>query len=199
MGNQYAAYTMFGGAPAAGEWWLQLNTGVWPYGILTVPIALGETVEWVDAIMYVEPQASGWDPTGSTVITAGDPLMRSQPPNTPVVVLAVDEVPFANWPHLEGFVQDGRYTYAGAFTRAHGDIIQFSEPLVSYEWDTTDPNAAPGRLQALSFIGPTFPAAPPVLALVTILSVDITFPLPTLPPRRHCVGGGRCNRRVLSI
>ena len=192
VGNQYAAYTAVNGSPTVNDWYLTLPFGV-PYGLLTVPIAIGETVEWVDAVMSVEPHGLMWNAAGSTVITTGDPNTRAQPINTPIVLLVVAEVPFYDgdgraWPQLEGFVQDGRYNYPGAQARAESEITAFLNPVVTYDWETTDPYALPGRSQAIALLGSQFPGGG-VIATTTILSVDLTFQLRTLPPRRRCIGG----------
>ena len=73
-------------------------------------------------------------------------LARAQPVNTPVVTLAVAQTALATWPPLEGFVQDGRYSYDGAQARADADLEAFQDPLVSVEWVTEDMAALPGRV-----------------------------------------------------
>jgi hypothetical protein len=152
-----------------------------------------ETVEWTDAILSIEPHGLLWDVNGSTVITVGDPTLRAQPIDTPVVVLYEREVPFHDgdgraWPQLEGFAQDGRYSYPGAQARGDSELQAFINTSGTYTWETTDPYALPGRQQAISLLGSQFPGGG-IVAGCTILSVDISFPLRTLPPRRHCVGG----------
>ena len=193
VGNQYARYTSIAGTPSAGEWQIILAPASAPYGRLTVPIPVDETVEWTDAILSIEPHGLLWDVNGSTVITVGDPTLRAQPIDTPVVVLYEREVPFHDgdgraWPQLEGFAQDGRYSYPGAQARGDSELQAFINTSGTYTWETTDPYALPGRQQAISLLGSQFPGGG-IVAGCTILSVDISFPLRTLPPRRHCVGG----------
>jgi len=188
VGGQLAHYGSIGGTTTTDGWQINLAAAGSPYGLLTVPIPAGEIVEWVDAIMSVEPHGLDWSDISSTTVTPGDPTIRAQPTDTPVVVLAVDQAGFETWPHLEGFVQDGRYQYAGAAARAHEDLNRFAMPVVSMEWDTTDPGALPGREVGVGLLGPEFPGGG-ISARITILSVEITFPLPTLPPHRHCTGG----------
>jgi hypothetical protein len=89
------------------------------------------------------------------------------------------------WPPLEGFVQDGRYAYAGAQARADSDLADFKDPLISLDWETDDLNAIPGRAQVVALASDTIA----IDRTVTILRVEITFPLRTLPPRRRCTGG----------
>jgi hypothetical protein len=182
-GNQYSLYVGYTGDPLSDEGWVPgLPLPGVPYGTFTVPLAAGDTVEWVDAVMRVEPRGLGWgDPAG-----AGDPLVRAEPVETPVVVLAVAETTRDQWPPLEGFVQDGRYSAVGAQARAEADLAAFQEPLLSAEWITEDLNASPGRSQVITLSSENI--NPPINTTVTIQRVDLTFPLPTLPPRRACSG-----------
>ena len=75
----------------------------------------------------------------------------------------------------------------GAQARAQADLDAFQDPLVSVEWETEDLAALPGRSQVIDMASDTID--PPITMTVTILSVEITFPLRTLPPRRACRGG----------
>ena len=188
VGNQYSCYALYTGTPATGIT-VQLPVASFPYGVFTEPIAVGALVEWVDAVMAFEPHGFQWTGSGPPLWQhfAGDTLVRSHPPQTPVVTLAVAQMAIDRWPPLEGFVQDGRYSYAGAQGRADSDLAAFQHPLVSMEWETDDLNAQPGRSQEIALVSA---AINPGLALtVTILRVEITFPLRTLPPRRRCTGG----------
>jgi hypothetical protein len=114
-------------------------------------------------------------------------LVYAQPVSTPVVTLAVAEAPLGPWPPLVGFVQDGRYSYAGAQARANEDLATFQDPLISVDWVTNDLNAIPGRAQVIALSSAA--VNPPINTTVTITRVEITFPLRTLPPRRSCTGG----------
>jgi hypothetical protein len=180
VGNQYSLYYSYAGTPTTGPWDLHVPVN-YPYGSFTVPIPIGETVEWVDGVMEIGPRGLGWNVT----LGAADPIVRAQPTDTPVVTLAIAEQAADIWPLLEGFVQDGRYSYAGAQARADNDLAAFKDPLISLEWETDDLNALPGRSQVVALASDTIA----IDRTVTILRVEISFPLRTLPPRRTCSGG----------
>jgi Concanavalin A-like lectin/glucanases superfamily len=172
VGNQYSKYGAYTGDPLTGTWVLQLPYGSpYPYGMFTTAIKAGETVEWVDCVMAIDPP--GIDP------------LRAQPVNSPVVIFAIAETELEGWPPLEGFVQDGRYSYEGAQARADADLAAFQDPLSNLEWETEDNNAIPGREQVVAMSS----EAITVSDTVTILRVDLSFPLRTLPARRRCTGG----------
>jgi hypothetical protein len=183
IGNQYAAYQGIEPAPPAGTIQLTLASSIHPYGQLTVPIAVGETVEWVDCVMEDYPAPLGWvHPIEATTVWAA-------PVDTPLVLLATATVdPYSGaWPPLEGFVQDGRYSYAGATARAYADLTAFALPLHTAEWVTDDLHALPGRSQVIALSSDV--VNPPINLTLTILRVELQFPLRTLPPRRTCTGG----------
>ena len=75
----------------------------------------------------------------------------------------------------------------GGAARAQADLDAFKEPLQAVEWVTEDPNASPGRSQVIALASDT--VDPPITLTVTILSVEIRFPLSSLPPLRACSGG----------
>jgi hypothetical protein len=187
IGNQYAYYSFYNGNPLTGQWQMffanPATDGPVPYGLFTVPIAAGETVEWVDAISNLQPHGLTWP--GIVNPAPGDPYIRAHPTETPLVTLAVAQLAIGPWPPLEGFVQDGRYSYAGAQARADSDLDAFQDPLISLDWETDDLNAIPGRAQVVALSSDTIA----IDRTVTILRVEITFPLRTLPPRRSCTGG----------
>jgi hypothetical protein len=183
VGNQYQRYASVIGDPAVDTWAVELFVPDEPlYGYFTVPIAAEEIVEWVDAANSIQSQGLSW-----VTPNDGDPYMRAHPVDTPVVVLAVAQTTLGPWPPLEGFVQDGRYSYAGAQARADDDLAGFKDPLVAVEWQTDDLNALPGRSQVIALSSAA--VNPPINTIVTILRVDLSFPLRTLPPRRSCTGG----------
>jgi len=188
VGNQYAKYDHFSGNPAVGNWTLHLYIGS-GYGIFSANIKVNDTIEWVDFVEGVYAHGLGWEAPG--LVTSGDPTMRAHPTDTPLVTLAVAQIETASdpsfWPQLEGFVQDGRYSYAGAQARANADLSGFVNTLETVEWETDDLNALPGRSQAIAMDSPAL--YPGVTMTTTILRVEITFPLRTLPPRRQCYGG----------
>jgi len=180
IGNQYAAYAAT--TTTGGTLNLQLALTTHPYGQLTVPMGVGETVEWVDCVMEDYPHALQW-----LDATLRDPMVHAQLTDTPVVTLAVAQTTLDGWPPLEGFVQDGRYSYLGAQARADEDLATFRDPLISVEWETDDLNALPGRSQVIALSSDA--VTPPINTTVTITRVELSFPLRTLPPRRQCTGG----------
>jgi hypothetical protein len=187
VAGQYTRYAGYVGNPIAdAEWALTLPASSFPYGVLTVSVPAGETVYWVDAVMAFQPHGVVWLP-GSVGPTQGDDAIRAQPAGTPVVTLATADRPLDTWPPLEGFVQDGRYSYAGALARANADLENFAQPLVTCEWETDDLNAQPGRQQVIHLTGSS--VIDPLDTTVTITQVDLSFPLRTQPPRRRCTGG----------
>lgn len=179
IGSLFAAYQNLVNDTGAGTLELILASSVHPYGQLTMPVAVGETVEWVDAVMEDFAGSISW--YGPNVETD---IVREEVVDTPVVIMAVNGTTLGTWPPLEGFVQDGRYSYAGAEARATADLEAFSEPLVSTEWETEDLNAQPGRRQVIALTGSS--VMDPVNLTVTITRVEIAFPLRTQPPRRRC-------------
>lgn len=181
IGNQYAAYQS--SSTTAGTLDLVLSDpALHPYGYLTVPMAVGETVEWVDSVMEDFAAPLSWIES-----ILHDGRVWAQPTDAPVVTLAVAQQTLAGWPPLEGFVQDGRYSYAGAQARAEADLEAFKDPLITAEWETEDLNAAPGRQQEIHLTGSS--VIDPLDLTLTITSVELSFPLRTQPPRRRCTGG----------
>jgi hypothetical protein len=77
-------------------------------------------------------------------------------------------------------VQDGRFSEAGAMARAVSELADFAAPIVSYEWETEDLNAAPGRMQSIALVEGT-----PVTADVRITNVEVTPIVTGHPPRRR--------------
>jgi hypothetical protein len=177
VGNQYARYAGIAGNPLTETWTMQIADPGHPYGRFTVPIPADTTVEWVDGAANLSVLNAIWPPPTFDAL--------AQPVDTPVVVLAYAQAPASTWPPLDGFVQDGRYSYAGAQARADSDLDAFQDPLISLEWVTDDLNAIPGRAQVIALASDTIA----IDRTVTILRVEITFPLRTLPPRRACTGG----------
>jgi Concanavalin A-like lectin/glucanases superfamily len=182
VGNQYARYGSYGGDPLTGIWYL--NIAGPPYGRFTVPIPADETVEWVDGAANMVARAIDWRAGGLERSDWTDET-RAASVNSPVVTLAMAQAPVSSWPELESFVQDGRYSYIGAQARADADLAAFRDPLTSIEWDTEDLNAIPGRAQVIAMDSDAIS----VSSTVTIVRVDLTFPLRSLPARRRCAGG----------
>jgi hypothetical protein len=185
VGGQFTMYAQIFGDPVAGVWHIE-PFALYPYGVLTAPIPAGEAVEWVDGVTVMAAHGLSWThPAGQT--SPGDGAIRAQPSDTPVVTLAEADRPLDGWPPIEGFVQDGRYSYEGALARANADLDSFAEPLITAEWETDDLNAQPGRHQVIALTGTS--VIDPVNLTLTITQVDLSFPLRTQPPRRRCVAG----------
>lgn len=187
VAGQFSRYATVTGNPATDGWSVTLPAASFPYGTFTVPIPIDEVVEWVNSVMSFVPHGLLWThPEGFATI--GDVALRAAPTDSPVVTLVEADRPLEGWPPLEGFVQDGRYSYEGALGRANADLDAFSEPLVSTEWETEDLNAEPGRQQVINLTGTS--VIDPLNLTVTITSVAISFPLRSQLPRRRCTGGG---------
>jgi hypothetical protein len=186
IAGQLSRYSGISGDPLSDGWMLALPVASFPYGVFTVPIPVDDIVEWVDAVMAFEPHGLSWT-HGAGFTSGGDYAIRAHPSDTPVVTLAEADRPLDGWPPIEGFVQDGRYSYQGALDRANADLDAFDEPLVTAEWETEDLNAQPGRHQVIALTGTS--VIDPVNLTLTITQVDLSFPLRTQPPRRRCVAG----------
>jgi hypothetical protein len=183
IAGQFSRYASISGNPIAEAFLLHLPASSNPYGVFTVAIPAGEAVYWVDAVMSLEGHGVSWA-GGSTVGHGADMDLRAEPSDSPVVTLAQASRPREGWPALEGFVQDGRYSYEGALGRAEDDLSAFAAPLVSAAWETEDPNARPGRVQEIALTGTS--VIDPVNLSLTITRVDLSFPLKTQLPRRKC-------------
>jgi hypothetical protein len=182
VGGQFAGYQ--GSSTAGAVLTLSLASPTHSFGQLNVPIAAGTLVEWVDGVMEDYPLSIN----RLDAVTSG--VIWAQPTDTPVVLIGSAIAPNTfGWPRLEGFVQDGRYSYVGAQARADADLAAFQEPLVTATWETEDVHAAPGRPQVINLSGLTVIEARLPASTLTILKVDVTFPLRTQPPRRRCTGG----------
>ena len=184
VGNQYGRYGSYTGDPLTGVWSLGVAGAEAPYGAFTVPIPANETVEWIDGVASMTTAGINWRVGGGELPTDET---RAAVVNTEVVTLAIAQAAASAWPELESLVQDGRYSYAGAQARADTDLETFQDPLRSVEWVTEDAHAQPGRSQVIALSSPA--VTPPIDLTVTILTVDLTFPLATRPPRRACTGG----------
>jgi hypothetical protein len=80
----------------------------------------------------------------------------------------------------EHLVQDGRLNQAGCRARAQAELADFSQPLLTYEWETDDLNAQPGRMQHIALTEGT-----PITADVRITNVTVTPLVSGRPPRRQ--------------
>jgi len=151
------------------------------FGSPLAAIKAGAVVTLVDSLgegtvtdRYNRP---GWesDDTGTFV----EPI-RAQPIDADVVMTVRSSTPPAIHEHI---VQDGRYSRAGAAARGAREIDDFAAPLTSIQFETTDQNARPGRLQAYHFDEP--PLAP-MAGSFMILTADLTWPVWGELPRRSC-------------
>jgi hypothetical protein len=165
-------------ALGGGRWNLQ-NLTTYAFGLPLGPIAAGDTVTWVDWI-------DQWQGVAHRPGVTTEPL-RDAVAGSPLVLIAEAVDPDLNaafavpLPPTEELVQDERYGYAGALQRATSDVDAFRFPLISAEWETEDTNARVGRPQDILLTD-----VDPVSASLTILTIDVTFPLRTLLPRRAC-------------
>jgi len=129
---------------------------------------------------------SAIDSFGGGVVTgrydrpgAGE-LVRRQPVGADVVMT----VRSAQAPGvLEHFVQDGRYSRAGAAARGVEELADFAAPLTSIQFQTTDLNIRPGRLVSYDFVEP--PLAPMTGSLM-ILTAELSWPVWGELPWRNC-------------
>jgi len=155
------------------------------FGGVNAPLGVGTQVTsypFFDSILAYTPDWVG---------TSSEPL-RAQAAGQDVVlfVRANDTAQQSAWAAREGsdgiyehLVQDGRFSFAGATTRATAELAQFSQALTTAEWVTEDMNALPGRTQAIAFAG----VAPLNLSLL-IDTVVLSVPVANRPPRRQCSG-----------
>ncbi len=75
-------------------------------------------------------------------------------------------------------------TIASGTPIGEADIDAFANPLLSATWDTDDVNAQPGSPQVIHFGG-----TDPIDAVITIQTVDLSFPVGDRRPMRRCQGG----------
>ena len=143
------------------------------YGALIGPIKAGASVIVVDNLagMYLTQRYNA----------PGSPeQVRAQPIDAEVVMTVRSATGDAVHEHL---VQDGRFSRTGATERGLREVLDFSAPLTSIDFETDDLNAAPGRLQAYNLV------EPPLAAMVgeyMIISAELTWPVWGQPPRRQC-------------
>lgn len=178
VGEQYLRYDQSGGS--AGAWTLRVNQSSFEFGRPIAAIKVGETVTWCDWI-------DTWQRDTHAAPSSAYAPLTAAVAGTELVVFAEATDPDAAqpWaihvPPVEALVQDDRYGYVGAQTRADDDTNFFRLPSTRAEWSTEDYNARPGRAQVILLTDPD-----PVSASLTILNVSLTFPLRSLPPRRQC-------------
>jgi hypothetical protein len=128
---------------------------------------------------------------------------RVQPEGAPAVLVVVREdaavaAVLAAREGSDGFyehlVQDGRYNRDGARARALAELADFSQPTVTYAWETDDLNAAPGLMQTIALSAGT-----PVSATVRITNVTITPIATNQPPRRQVTAAAVRPAGVLDV
>jgi hypothetical protein len=156
------------------------------YGSIQAPLSAGAEVVSVPYIAHdaqdrwpttepsfpLEPVASRVQPQGSPVV-----LVVMKEDHDAAAVIAAREDSDGYYEHL---VQDGRFNAEGCLGRANAELADFASPTVSYEWETEDYNAEPGRMQHIALTEGT-----PVTADVRITNVEIRPIAPRHPPRRH--------------
>lgn len=157
------------------------------YGSIQAPAAVGTPVIPLPYLVH--------DPRDRRVIGGGagplfDPVAsRTQPDSAPAVLVIMQEdataaTAIATREASDGFyehlVQDGRYSPEGARARAAAELADFAQPILTYEWDTDDINADPGRMQHIALTEGT-----PLTTDVRITNVTITPIATGHPPRRH--------------
>lgn len=155
------------------------------YGAINAPIAVGTQVT---VLATYGPYGYDRRTDANQYIWLEPAPLRAQPDDTPLVLLTMkQDQPAAEAIALrersdgyyEHLVQDGRFSSEGAAARAAAELANFAQPLVTYEWETDDPNAEPGRMQDINF-----GLAPPIVATVRITNVEVRPLVATAPPRR---------------
>jgi len=107
-------------------------------------------------------------------------VIRAQPIDSDVVMVVRSSTP----PGIhENLVQDGRYVISGATNRGQHEIADFALPAKSIQFETTDTNALPGRVQSYSFVEPPLVTS---AGDYMILTTDITWPVWGELPLRTC-------------
>jgi hypothetical protein len=157
------------------------------YGCLQAPLSAGTQVV---AIPWIENGARDRTPAVGAGVAFAAADMRAQPQGAPVVLVVKhqDDAAAAETAARDGgdgyyehIVQDGRYSIEGCRARADAELADFSRPTLTYEWDTEDLNAEPGRMQHIAFTEGT-----PLTDDVRITNVTVTPIATNHPPRRHC-------------
>ena len=143
------------------------------WGGMTGPIKAGAAVSMIDS--FVEVTLTGrYDAPGSPEVP------RAQGRDTDVVMVVRSSTP----PGIhEQLVQDGRYVISGATNRGQHEIADFALPAKSIQFETTDTNALPGRVQSYSFVEPPLVTS---AGDYMILTTDITWPVWGELPLRTC-------------
>jgi hypothetical protein len=185
VNEQFIRYESAGWVGGAYGVALYLSAAI-EFGKPIAPIKAGEAVTWVPWIdtWAVDAHTAGYGPDN---IPASRMPVQATPSGSDVVLIADAVDPDANqpWavhlPPLEALVQDDRYVYSGATSRAASDLTYFRTPLLTAEWETTDFNARPGRSQVIH-LGD----AQVLNAQLRINSVTLSFPKKDLAPTRQC-------------
>jgi len=144
------------------------------WGCMTGPIKAGSTVTIVDSFSEITT-------TGRYDVAGSLEVARPQPIGADVVMTQRASQSPAIHEHI---IQDGRYNRLGATRRGFAELDQFAAPLVSVQFETTDTNARPGRLQAYDFANPG--GVDNMTGSLVILTADISFPVWGQLPLRVC-------------
>jgi hypothetical protein len=159
-GSSNAAPGVLSGFPAAG------------FGALMAAVTAGTTVTWLQHVKL----------SGVTIappVNAGDSVTQVVVVDDAAAQAATAAVEGGDGVHEQG-VQDGRLSVSGMTARANSELTDFDHPLLSATWATSDRNAKAGRLQVITIDG--------VSITLMITSVDVTFEVPHVDPRRTCTG-----------
>jgi hypothetical protein len=191
VGNQAIAYATNGDGTSLG---IQAYTPT--YGTIRDPIAANDAIVALDSLLGIHGLDRDATTSGGSFLGGTGPWygyvqspLRAQLQGTPVVLVrgSIDDAAASTIAtreqsdgYYEHLVQDGRWTAAGAAARAQAEIADFAQPTATYEWDTEDQNAEPGRMQHIALTEGT-----PVTADVRITNVEITPIATKHPPRRR--------------
>lgn len=155
------------------------------YGSLQAPVSNGTQVV---ALPWASHNPIDRLATSSPIFWGDYVPSRIQPQGSSAVVMIVDDdravaATIGTREGSDGFyehlVQDGRYSAEGCRGRAAAELADFKNPLITYEWETEDFNAEPGRMQHIALTDGT-----PITDDVRITNVEITPTAPQHPPRR---------------
>lgn len=142
------------------------------WGGMTGPIKAGSSVTMVDSLSELTTTGR-YDAPGSPEVP------RAQPIDSDVVMTQRASQSPAIHEHI---IQDGRYNRQGAINRGFAELDKFAQPLVSIQFETTDINARPGRLQRYGYVDP----GADMDGAYMILTTEISFPVWGQLPVRVC-------------
>ena len=131
-------------------------------------------------VMYAIDSFGGGTTTGRYDKPGAPEVIRAQPVDADVVMtVRTSQSPAVH----EHFVQDGRYSRAGAADRGAREIADFAPPTTSINFESDDLNCKPGRQVEYSFVDPGLAE---MHGRYMILTAELTWPKWGEPPRRVC-------------